>query len=340
VRSPTTRADRIAGTWQWPSGRLGVVYDLLVGIACFGILERLVDITYRKDGLLGRTMPVWQEEIIRGTAPAPYVYRQGVPQLRRLLMAVLQPGHAALVVDLAFVVLALIAGTLLGQAVLGRRMRRLGTVVACVALAGAFPSDKPESAAMVALVLVAGTAVLLDRHGVAVTAATLATTIRPDVSILFGLAGLVTTFLLRRRGNADRWNARTGSLYVVPFVTGSAWLALARFFWWPGAPYVTTPVTVGWNLLHAWHSPGLWVEALLLLSGLTWIIAGLRQAQGAARMLVLGGFVTLWSFAISVLGLLGEIRLMMPVLPFCILLNLRPDAWTPQTQASTTSITD
>lgn len=318
--SPSSPAAGEARIFRWGAG-----LALLLVFASFSAWN------YRSsDGRLGRTTPVWQTAIVEGTAPAPYVYRQGVPQLRRLFEQVLRPGHAAVAVDLLFAAIALGAGFSLGRRALGKSHDWTGGLVALLACAAVYPNDKAESVAMVALALVVAALAAERREGLAAGVAMVAIPFRPELSILFSVALGVAA--IRHAG--DRRTAAAAG-YAAVAAAGSSYLLCARYLWWPdaGYPEATPAFMLLENLSDPKRYPGL---ALLLFVGAMGVVwsrqawpreqaakaPGGLGAEARRRQLGLGLAIVLWTLAILVLGKSDEIRLVMPVLPLFLICGL------------------
>jgi len=297
------------------------------------------------DHYLGRTMPAWQMEIVGGTAPAPYVYRQGVPQLRRLVMTVLQPGHAALAVDAGFAVIALGAGFALGVYGLGRGRGMWGMVAAYVAAAGVYTNDKPESVAMVAAIVLVTACFLHKHYQTAALALVVSAAFRPELPILFGGAVLMAAFVARRSIRP----AGGLPLSLIPFgacvFAGLAYLAVCKFLLWPQAKYPqdTPAFMLMDNFTRPLGYPGMALNLMIIAFGFGWIINAWRLLKPAAQssandsainptevahQIAMGLFIATWSAAATVLGRTDEIRIVIPLLPLIfILASLRWLVW-------------
>jgi hypothetical protein len=287
-------------------------------------LAYLADANYRgRDGRLGATVPPWQTEIAGGTAPAPYVYRQTVPQLRRLAGGLLAPGHAALGVDLAFGAVAIAAGFAVGRAAFGAGLAFLGAVAVTLALASVYPNDKPESIAMVAASVVATAFLLRGRLGATALTCAVAAPIRPELPVLFG-AALLLACATCASGPGRR---RALTVSAACLAAGLAYLGAARWLLWPAASYPepTPVVTLLENLAHPVRYPGLALASALGALGGYWCVRAWACRERPAAVagwpspaliqLAIGLYTAAWCAAWVVLGRADEIRLAMPVLP-------------------------
>lgn len=253
----------------------------------FLLLLSAIDTHYRKDGLLGPTVPPFQVAVLNGTAPAPFVYRQGVPQLRALLP--FQPGHQAFVVDAAFAAVALLAGFVLADT--------SGLLFAAVAVFGSYPTlfgvrptATPEAVAMVAVVLVSAA---LRRSRWLPVWLFVSIPIRPELPLLFALV-----LVLSER----RW------LYMLLVVTAVFYLLAARFLWWPEARWPEgVPLFMLPHNLTNWRGLG----GLVVPLALVWSMGKPRAAVPL--------FVLLWCIVAVSFGRSNELRLFMPVLPLAFL---------------------
>lgn len=323
--------DHLPATPRWLEA--GVLVVLMILFAHFA------DWNYRShDGRLADNVPPFQNEIVDGTAPAPYVYRQAVPQLRAALGAMLPPGHAAVVVDLAFAALAGVCGFALGSFAFGPRRRVLGALLVALAVVTVYPNDKPESVAMVALPLLATVLALNRRHLAAAGVVALSAPFRPELSLLFPVAWIIS---LRVAGPRSPEGGSRGSgliAYAVALAVGVAYLALARFAWWPSARYPegTQVVMLIENLTSPLRYPGLALVVMLGSLGGFWCLQALRTPRSKTSSLAdndrearlgVGLFIVLWSLADLGMGRTNEIRLAMPLVALCLALAL--GRWTP-----------
>jgi hypothetical protein len=303
---------------KWFNGALFLVLLLQISGA--------VDLEYRSaDGYLGRTMPRFQVETINGTRPVPYVYRQGVPRIRQLLMRVLPPGHAAMAVDLGFAAIALLAGFALGRYAFGADRDFLGAITVALAVMGVFPNLNPEAVAMVASVLVAFTCLIYERYLAAAVVVSLSAGFRTELPVLFGMAALVAVYATG--GDAQRRRVRLG-IFCLPVIVGIAYLALCRLVLWPQAHYGEPAFQLPYNLTIPARYPWVALNLLLIAVGLYWAwsawnvartasgedLGEARQAEIRAK-LGIGLYIFFYVTAATILGRPDEIRLVMPILP-------------------------
>jgi hypothetical protein len=284
------------------------------------------DANYRaENGLLGRTVPAWQKQILEGTAPAPYVYRQGVPRLRASLAALLPIGVSALVVDLGFAVLAMAAGALIAAELLGRSSIIWGIIASTLACAACYPNDKPEAVAAVGAVLVMSW-LLLTNHPIAASLiAGASVVIRPENPIVFGIAALAASFMVR----GEKSSTLARGLFTLAIVGGLVYLGLARFVWWANAAYPGgTPLIMLPTNLSVWTAlPGLVLEVGLLLLALLLMRLALRGPAATTSDARTFGIVSCTLFAalyviVAIfLARSDELRVVQPIVPILTLIG-------------------
>jgi hypothetical protein len=214
---------------------LGPLLWVTLTVACTLAFLQAADRNYRSaEGRLGKTMPPYQVEIIAGTAPAPYVYRQAVPQLRDLMMRVLPPGHVAVLADVAFALVAMASSIAFTRALLKTDLVMLGMLIATLACITVYPNDKPEAVAAVAVVCLISALVLTRHQTAAIIIAILAAPVRPEIPILFGLAMMLGQLLAEHFRPTVRLNYLAFGLAAVG---GGVYLLVARYLLWPDARY-------------------------------------------------------------------------------------------------------
>lgn len=237
---------------------------LVVIISCALAFIQAADHNYRStDGHLGVTVPPYQIEIVSGTAPAPYVYRQAVPQLRQWMAHLLRPGHAALLLDFFFAIVAVVASLVTARTLLRPDLILLGPPIATLACISAYPNDKPEAVAAIAAICLLSALVVTRRHTAAIIVAILAAPIRPEIPILFGLAMM----LGKSVANNGRLVLRGPHLvYSLSTIAGLCYLLIARYLLWPDAQYPVgvSPMMLMRNLILPLAWPAL-IFALCLL---------------------------------------------------------------------------
>ena len=280
------------------------------------------DANYRSaDGRLGQVPLPYQKEIVAGTAPAPYVYRQAVPRLQGLLLEVLLPGHAAVALDALFAILALVSGTLLARWALGRELGPWGAILATFACVAAYQRGFPEAIAGVAVPL---TIVALLVHGRDAAAAALtgaSAFLRPEIPVLLGTGMAVAGFVERGSPRARRLGVAFGLAAAV----GLAYLLAARFVLWPDAPYTEAPPLdrLGWNLLQPIAWPGGMLLLLMASLGLTWLVRPDAPEEERVLQRGMGLFTLLYAGVLVLITFLREVRLFMPLLSPLVLLGMR-----------------
>lgn len=193
----------------------------LVFFCCLWAFIDKAQYNYRSiNGKLGVTVPRFQQEIIDGTAPSPYVYRQLVPRIRQLLMTVFLPGHAAVIVDTLFFVL--------GALVFIRK-----NSISCVAFLSlytlaclvCYPNDKPESIAAISLMAIFIFLLFADYPHMNFIFGVMMIGVRPEIPIIVG----ISTFLSR--------NSRYYFYHSLLLVFGLFYLAFSKFLFWPTNNY-------------------------------------------------------------------------------------------------------
>lgn len=315
---------------------------LLVAVACGAVFVQMSSSHYRTDGRLGAATPPLQTEIIEGTAPAPWVYRQTVPQLRESLdQAGLQPGHAAFGLDVLFFLIGALGSVWLGrragkrEAMRSRRRNMeggitgeaLALVVFTLASIASYEYAKPESVAMVAGVTVLVALLVWNRMLLALGVAALSVGVRPMIPVLFGGALCVSVLWVRGRDCGKR-------LLLFSLLTagvGVAYLWIARHVWFPEQiPYYETHLVWALNLNlignltepTRWHGLALWMVCVTVIAAWTWGAAFKNVASETERIqqLTMGFFSAGWLGAVFVLGKLDELRILMPLMPPLVVL--------------------
>jgi hypothetical protein len=268
-------------------------------------------------------MPPFQREILAGTAPAPFVYRQAIPMLRALVMRAAQPGHAAVAVDIVLAAIAVAAMSTCALIYMGLEYGWLLGVLTTLACVSCYPNDKPEAVGAVAVTALVAASLLTGRSMVAAGISLLAAGIRPEFPILVGLAmasvPLPTVPEPKRR--RDRW------LFLLVGASGMGFLALARFVIWPAASYPagTAVFMLGHNLATPAALPGTALCIMLCLVNGVAYAALCRPAQRdrsacvdaavVPALLGLAVFTILWICSILIVGKAEEFRLLQPVIP-------------------------
>lgn len=329
---------------------------LLVAVACGAVFVQMSSSHYRTDGRLGSATPPLQTEIIEGTAPAPWVYRQTVPQLRDALdRAGLQPGHAAFGLDVLFFLIGALGSVWLGrrpgkdEAVRPRLQNMEGEItgeaLALVAFTlasiASYEYAKPESVAMVAAGTVLTALLVWNRILLALGVAVLSVGVRPMVPVLFGGALCVSVLWVRGRDCGKR---RLLSSLLTAGV-GATYLWVARHVWFPEQiPYYETHLVWALNLNlignltepTRWHGLALWMTCVSVVAAWTWTAAFRKRASETERIqqLTMGLFASGWLGAVFVLGKLDELRILMPLIPPLVVLATGP--WVPFRSASVT----
>lgn len=302
-----------------------------LGIAMLYVFGHFAVDNYRSnDGVLGANYPGdWQREIVAGDAPAPYVYRQGVPRVREALFAVLMPGHAAVLIDLAFAIVALFAGVLLARFAWGPRKESVGLIFMTLSLAIAYPHDKPEAIATVALASAACAMFAVGRQRLAILVALFSTPFRPELPVLLGFSFFAAVHWGSSTHGTSRLIPHRRALpYLLPVVVAVSYLLACRLLWWPDAVYPEgTAVFMLWlNLTSPMRWPGLLFAVFLLATASRWGWVAWQQRTGtdgtnSVPRLGLALFVACWVTAWLVVGKTDEIRLAGPVLPMVLLLG-------------------
>ncbi len=279
------------------------------------------DANYRREGRLGRAPLPYQSEIVSGTAPAPYVYRQAVPRLRAVFMRVLLPGHAAMAVDALFAILAMVSGSLLARWALGEAFGPWGAVLATLACVVAYARDFPESTAGVAVPL-AIVALLVHRRDVAGAAlAAASAAMRPEIPVLLGVSMTAAAFAERR---APR-SRRLGAAFALAAAVGLGYLLAARFVLWPDAPYTDAPALdrLRWNLGQPVAWPGGLLLGVMTALGVAWLVRPGAQEEERVLQRGMGLFTVLYAGTLLLITFLREVRLFMPLFPLLVLLGMR-----------------
>lgn len=309
-----------------------LLFHMIVLLTCLLAFVQAADHNYRSsEGFLGWTSPPYQREIMDGTAPAPYVYRQAIPRLRAGLEIFMLPGHAALLADTVFAVIAVLAGVWLAGYGFGPSMRFLGIIVATLACIAVFPNDKPEAVAAVAITTTIAAFSLAGRFGPAALLTGAGILVRADISILFAIAfalGFAAVgYAAEKRISYLAW------VFAGIAVLGLLYLQLARFVLWPESRYPTgVPFFMGYrNLLSPLAWPG-------LVLGLSFAVFGVFQALQTFRLrdrltsrdsrsgvvvFSMGMFTLLYAMAVVFAGKAEEIRLYQPLVPLVVLTGLR-----------------
>jgi|GEM_PF-1524076 len=310
--------------------RFGLL-EILAGLSCLLAFLHVANTNYRQGTpFLGPTVPPFQREIVEGTAPAPYVYRQGVPQVRDFLESWMLPGHAAFVVDALLGIACMVAGVYLARTLLGRRASLLGLLVTTVALITVYPNDKPEAIAAISLVAIVSLLILHERHGLAFVVLIGLIPVRTDIPVIFAVAVILAAWLLFRR--RSKWPTFSW-LYVVVVAAGLVYLALAKFVLWPEAAYPPgTPVFVLFrNITTPFAWSGLLLALILIVIGFSFAMRELQIAKEAHQsgapansgFLGLFIFVMLYAVALLVVAMVEEFRVFQPLLPVALILGSR-----------------
>ncbi len=308
-----------------------VLQPVIISVICLLLFVHFSQANFRSpEGYLGRTTPPMQDAILKGSAPAPYVYRQGVPRLRFLLGRILLPGHAAVAVDLFFAVVCIAAGLSLGSFALGSRLAGVGAVVCTFTAIAAYPSGAPEGVATVAFSLAIGVLLVRHRHREACAVSLLAVIFRPEVPILLGVSAAAAMLILGGSDRAvDRWKppART-AYYLLTVLIGLIYLVLARYLLWPGAKLApgTAALTLVTNLRTVVRWPGLLFGSLLTATGVIWVVRAIRRTYShlehvdSETAMALGLYVIAWVAWVVFFGDAGSVGLFVAVLPLVLLL--------------------
>ncbi len=309
------------------------IFWLFIFVSCILAFIQASDSNYRStDGFLGRTTPPFQAEIVAGIAPAPYVYRQGIPQLRATLTRYMQPGHAALVVDTLFALAAMGAAAYLARLSLGKDLAFWGVISATLACAAVYPNDKPEAVAAVGCVVLISALVMTEQHRTVAAIAVLSALIRPEIPILLGIAMILTAALVRQKGELPKRNITIP--YTITILAGISYLLLARYVLWPVATYPQdTPVLMLFQKLAdplAW--PGVVLASLIISLGASWIARGTpymyfakpgqRAPQQLTAIIGLGFFVCFSTGLLLLVARTQEIPIFQPLVPVVVILGI------------------
>jgi len=268
-------------------------------------------------GILGDAIPAWQNEIITGSAPAPYVYRQAVPQLRSLVQQILKPGHAALLVDLIFGLIAIYASGLLHQ---GRdsdpRKFVWGSILGLLSIICSIPNDKPETVAMICLTVLFSHFAMSKQRTKALLVSLLFLAVRPEMSVFAGLSSLLTY-----ESSATQIHKRLSWL-VITF--GILYILLAKFVLWPHSKYPagTPTITLVLNFTSMTALAFLPLALGLLVLNASQIPMHTERRAQMSGNVTIALFNSSWISAVLFLGKIDEIRLMTPVLSSSALLFL------------------
>lgn len=299
-----------------------LLWVVVIGTCVLAFIQS-ADRNYRSsEGRLGNTMPPYQIEITSGTAPAPYVYRQAVPQLRRVMMRALPPGHVAVLLDAVFASIAVGASIVLARTLLKADLVILGALIATLASITVYPNDKPEAVASVAIVCLLCALVLTHRHTAAIIIAILAALVRPEIPILFGFAMVMTQLLVAH----SRLIVHADYLpYGLTAIAGLAYLLVARFLLWPGARYPAgvSPFMLLRNLTLPFAWPALVYGMCLLCLCLVLVLVGyslLRQdktypwSKHVRPMIGVQFFCLLYVAFLLLFAQVEEIRVFQPII--------------------------
>ncbi|HYP41823.1 MAG TPA: hypothetical protein VEX13_15810 [Chloroflexia bacterium] len=307
-----------------------VAFEAVVLFLCLLSFVQAADSNYRSaEGLLGQTVPPSQEEIVTGIAPAPYVYRQGVPQLRAVLTHFTQQGHAALFVDTGFALIAMLAGAYLARSTIGRELVVLGIFVSTLACVTAYPNDKPEAVAAVAAVTTMSSLIIARRYAFASIIAVSSMLLRPEVPVVLGITMVVAWLVMK---NAIVTERRVFVYFLAVALLGILYLLLARFIFWPDAHYPQgVPVfMLGRNLTRALAFPGVLLGLSFIGVGASWIVQSFSKRNaienGDSSILVavvgLGLFICLYSALVLLVAQAEEIRIYQPIVPVLSIVSI------------------
>jgi hypothetical protein len=270
-------------------------------------------------------MPLFQEEITNGTAPAPYIYRQGVPQIRQFLMNWLQPGHAALIVDFGFFTLASLAGYYLAKNIIGKNVAVIGILPAAIACMGSYPNDKPEAIASIAVTTAIFVSFLYKRYSLVLIIGILSIFIRPEISILAGVSVFVVSLSSKIfKIKLDR-KIILSSLFL--FIMGFSYILLARFFLWPNAKYPEgTPFFMLLkNFSGLFQLPGLLLASVIFFIGIIFFIFPIISKQinnmndEPIVTQIIGVYLCLFIISLLTVSNIFEYRLFMSIIPITFL---------------------
>ncbi len=306
--------------------------SLSLFIILIGILAPLFAHNYRStDGRLGDTVPAWQQEIINGTAPAPYVYRQAIPIIRNLLGNFLKPGHAALLLDIFLASLGLIIAAMFGRHLLPQHGSYIGQIVIAVAFCGGIPNDKPETVACITALITISYLLCMQRAILASIVAMAVTAVRPEIPVIVGMCILISHFpVFRSRRVVQPITVRLTALPVLSMLLGITYLMLSKFLWWPDAHYppLTPFLTIGLNLFNPASIVFLPLYAIVVSWSVFHLarISKLQHMNGDTPFLpsLLGiPLISItWCVFCLMFGKIDEIRLLMPLLTPFIITNM------------------